>query len=113
MIISLFLTGLSSTSFKSLFVTPDVSTRFISPTRPFLAVIDTVDVCNDRRNIKGFISVLTSAGRSRALPLHWLLTSRGEEHIHQEFSDDIALTTTAVVALEYFVARVAINNFLT
>ncbi|KAF7977810.1 hypothetical protein HWV62_2524 [Athelia sp. TMB] len=77
-----------------------------------LVVVDALDECNDRQLVQEFLSVLAGACSSQNLLLRWLLTSRGEEHIRQSFSNQVCAATTTLVQLEDFKAHGDIRTFL-
>ncbi|KAF7966963.1 hypothetical protein HWV62_36336 [Athelia sp. TMB] len=85
---------------------------FLTSSGRLLVVIDALDECNDRQAMQEFIVILASACSSQNLPLRWLLTSRGEEHIRRSFSNDVPKAATALVQLDEFDARVDIGAFL-
>ncbi|KAF7968712.1 hypothetical protein HWV62_29620 [Athelia sp. TMB] len=83
------------------------------PDRVLLVIVDGLDECNDRDSMRDFITALADACHvSRHLKLRWLLTSRGEEHIRQSFSDPASQRATVLLKLEAFNARNDIKMFL-
>ncbi|KAF7975410.1 hypothetical protein HWV62_9643 [Athelia sp. TMB] len=83
------------------------------PDRVLLVIVDGLDECNDRDSMREFITALADACHiGWHLKLRWLLTSRGEEHIRQSFSNPASQRATALLKLEAFDARNDIKMFL-
>ncbi|KAF7968117.1 hypothetical protein HWV62_31985 [Athelia sp. TMB] len=82
------------------------------PSDRLLVVIDALDECNDRRSVQEFIAALADACSRGRMPLLWLFTSRGEEHIRQAFSKRDVAQVTRLMLLEEFDARMDIEKFL-
>ncbi|KAF7967793.1 hypothetical protein HWV62_33033 [Athelia sp. TMB] len=78
-----------------------------------LIIVDALDECNDQDSMREFITALADACHvGRHLKLRWLLTSRGEEHIRQSFSNPASQRATDLLKLEAFDARNDIKMFL-
>ncbi|KAF7976247.1 hypothetical protein HWV62_7290 [Athelia sp. TMB] len=82
------------------------------PSDRLLVVIDALDECNDRQSVQEFIAALADACSNGHMPLLWLFTSRGEEHIRQAFSKRKVAPVTKRIQLETFNARMDIEKFL-
>jgi hypothetical protein len=82
------------------------------PIRPMVAVVDGLDECRDIKSIAEFIDILARVLSDRPLPLQFLITSRGEDHIRQQFRVGAAHSATYFLALETFDAHMDIGGFL-
>ena len=80
--------------------------------RRMVIVVDALDECRDTKSIGKFIDILARVLSDRRLPLQFLLTSRGEDHIRQEFRIGAAHTATYFLDLENFDAHIDIRSFL-
>ncbi|KAF7982740.1 hypothetical protein HWV62_26618 [Athelia sp. TMB] len=80
--------------------------------RVLLVIVDALDECDDKESVRDFICTLANACSDQHLPLRWLFTSRGEQHIRQSFSNEVAKTATHILTLEMFNARTDIKIFL-
>jgi hypothetical protein len=75
-------------------------------------VVDALDECRDTKSIGKFIDILARVLSDRQFPIQFLLTSRGEDHIRQEFCIGAAHAATYFLALENFDAHIDIRSFL-
>ena len=75
-------------------------------------VVDALDECRDTKSIGKFIDILARVLSDRQFPIQFLLTSRGEDHIRQEFRIGAAHAATYFLALENFDAHIDIRSFL-
>lgn len=95
---------------RKLIITPVLALH--EPIRPMVAVFDALDECNDTKSIAEFIGILARVLSDHQLPLQFLITSRGEDHIRQQFRVGAAHSATYCLALETFDAHMDIGSFL-
>lgn len=79
---------------------------------PIVFVVDALDECDDKQAMRNFILTLAGVFAGSQLPVKWLLTSRGEEHIRQSFENEIPQAVTTFLRLEEFNASSDIKLFL-
>ena len=96
--------------FRKLIIGPIVALE--EPICPMVVVVDALDECSDTKSIGEFIDVLARLFSDRRLSLRFLLTSRAEDHIRQQFCVGATHSATYVLALENFDAHVDIRSFL-
>ena len=80
--------------------------------RRMVIVVDALDECRDTKSIGKFIDILARVLSDRQFPIRFLLTSRGEDHIRQEFRIGAAHVATYFLDLENFDAHIDIRSFL-
>lgn len=82
------------------------------PIRPMVIIIDALDECDDFKSITDFIVILAAICSSCQHVLRFLLTSRAEDYIRQNFYIDTVHSSTYFTALEDFDAHADILSFL-
>ena len=96
--------------FRKLIIGPILALE--EPICHMVVVVDALDECSDTKSIVEFIDVLARVISDRRLPLRFLLTSRGEDHIRQQFRVDATFAAAFFLALENFDAHIDIHSFL-